>query len=43
MRLTKLQKQWDTFAKTDPLWAILTRADKRGGRWCLDDFFATGV
>ena len=40
--LHELQRHWDTFGKTDPLWAILTHASKRGNRWDVDEFFATG-
>ena len=42
MELRELRKHWDTFGKTDPLWAIMAWPDKRGGRWDLAEFFATG-
>ena len=29
-------------AQSDPLWAILSEPDKRGRRWQLEEFFATG-
>jgi SAM-dependent methyltransferase len=35
-------ESWEWLARRDPLWAILTRSDKRGGKWGLDEFFATG-
>jgi SAM-dependent methyltransferase len=42
MNLAELQANWDEFGKSDPLWAILTAPDKRGGRWEPDEFFASG-
>jgi len=41
--LLNLQKNWDAFGKTDPLWAILTDPTKRGGKWNLEEFLQTGV
>ena len=38
-----MRRNWDELGKTDPLWAILTRGDKRGGKWEADEFFKTGV
>jgi len=35
-------ESWEWLARRDPLWAILTRSDKRGGKWNVDEFFATG-
>jgi ubiquinone/menaquinone biosynthesis C-methylase UbiE len=43
MDIKDVQKSWDTFGKTDPLWAVLTYSDKMGNRWELDEFFETGV
>jgi SAM-dependent methyltransferase len=40
--LTDLQQVWDTLARTDPLWAILSRPDKRGGKWAPEEFFRSG-
>jgi SAM-dependent methyltransferase len=42
MNLRKLQKNWDEFGRTDPLWAILAEPDKEGNRWELDQFLETG-
>jgi SAM-dependent methyltransferase len=42
MELKELQKNWHTFGKTDPLWAILTLPGKSGGKWDPEEFFATG-
>lgn len=43
MKLRRAARNWDAFAEDDPLWAILTWDEKRGGRWDPDEFFATGV
>lgn len=40
--LDRLRRVWQTLGRDDPLWAVLSRADKRGGRWEHDEFFATG-
>ena len=40
MDLKQLQKNWDEFGKTDPLWAILTSPDRKGGKWDPEEFFA---
>ena len=43
MELTELKKHWDSFAKIDPLWSILTDPTKKNNRWNLSEFFRTGV
>jgi SAM-dependent methyltransferase len=43
MRLGALRRHWERLARRDPYWAVLTAADKRGGRWNVDEFFASGV
>ena len=43
MNLSDLQATWESLGGTDPLWAVLSRADKKGGRWAAEEFFATGV
>lgn len=43
MKLWQVQRHWDALAKADPLFAVLTRAEKQGNRWAIDEFFATGV
>lgn len=40
--LHHLRATWNTLGNDDPLWAILSRPDKRGGRWDSDEFFAAG-
>jgi SAM-dependent methyltransferase len=43
MRLSTVQRYWDRQAHADPMWAILTDPAKVGGRWDVDEFFATGI
>lgn len=40
--LERLRRTWQQLGKDDPLWAVLSRPDKRGGRWAIDEFFASG-
>ena len=40
--LRTVRSFWDDLAERDPLWAILSDPAKRGGRWDLRSFFATG-
>lgn len=42
MSIKDLQKNWNEFGKTDPLWAILTAPDKKYNKWDTDDFFKNG-
>ncbi len=37
-----LKTCWDRLSQEDPLWAILSQEDKKGGKWNLDDFLLTG-
>ena len=34
---------WDRHARRDPLWAILSETEKRGGGWDVSRFFEVGV
>ncbi len=43
MNISTSQENWDAWATSDPLWAILGFGNKRGNRWKLDDFSQTGV
>jgi ubiquinone/menaquinone biosynthesis C-methylase UbiE len=36
------KQNWEKLGAEDPLWAILTVPDKKGGRWDPEAFFATG-
>ncbi|MBI3886894.1 MAG: class I SAM-dependent methyltransferase [Opitutae bacterium] len=42
MKLHQTRRHWDRLADTDALWAVLTTPDKKGNRWPIDEFFATG-
>lgn len=42
MSLGFLKENWEKFAQSDPFWAVLTCADKRGGKWKIDELFKTG-
>ena len=42
MGIKNLQKNWEGFARKDPLWAICTRPDKMKNKWTLKEFFLTG-
>ena len=42
MDIKDLQRNWNEFGKTDPLWAILTLPNKKNNKWQLDEFFLTG-
>ena len=42
MEIEQLKTHWEAFGRDDPLWAVLTEASRRGGRWDLDEFLATG-
>lgn len=42
MSLHGVRKSWEQFAKSDPLWSILSAESKRGGKWSPEEFFATG-
>lgn len=38
----RLQETWEILGDEDPLWAIASEDDKRGGRWDLQEFLASG-
>src|SRR3954463_8148987 len=42
MDLDELARNWDELGKQDPLWAIRTEPDKRGGKWDVAEFFGSG-
>jgi SAM-dependent methyltransferase len=43
MSLGKHRRDWDDLGRVDPLWAILTTPEQRGGKWDKHEFFASGV
>jgi len=42
MKLWQTRRHWEKFARTDPMWSVLTVPDKAGNRWSVEEFFATG-
>lgn len=42
MNLKTLQKNWRKFGQTDPLWSILSLSNRRGNKWDMAEFWATG-
>lgn len=42
MNLNDLQKNWNRFGKQDPLWAVISWPDKKGGKWVPEQFFQLG-
>jgi SAM-dependent methyltransferase len=40
--LQQLAQTWEVLGEQDPLWAVASRPDKRGGRWNLAEFMETG-
>src|ERR1700730_13606028 len=40
--LRRLTETWEVLGKEDPLWAIFSDPDKRGGRWDFREFMETG-
>lgn len=40
--LERLRRAWGMLGEDDPLWAILSQPEKRGGGWNPDEFFASG-
>jgi ubiquinone/menaquinone biosynthesis C-methylase UbiE len=41
--LIRARNQWTVLGERDPLWAILSETDKKGGGWDRTAFFQTGV
>ncbi len=41
-RLAELSRDWTTLGEEDPLWAVCVDPARRGGRWDIDDFMASG-
>lgn len=42
MEIAELRRNWEAWGRLDPMWAVLTDPDKRGGRWDPEEFFASG-
>jgi SAM-dependent methyltransferase len=43
MELDELKHNWELLGEQDPMWAILSVPNLKGGKWNVDEFFATGV
>jgi SAM-dependent methyltransferase len=41
-RLARVGRAWSTLGQTDPLWAVCVDPARRGGRWDLAEFLASG-
>lgn len=39
--LERHKEDWERLAEVDPMWAVLTAPDQRGGGWDAHAFFAT--
>ena len=42
MHLWRVRHTWNELGRRDPFWAVLTWPDKRGNKWDLQEFLATG-
>lgn len=42
MELAREKANWEDFAGQDPMWAVLSRTDRKYGGWDQDEFYATG-
>ena len=40
--LVRLSREWDELAEADALWAVLSAPDRKGGRWTIEEFLASG-
>ena len=40
--LRRARQTWNALGQLDPLWAVLSQPDRRGGRWDWQAFLATG-
>ncbi len=43
MDIRQLQKNWDAYGRKDPLFAIVSWADKKNNKWDLEEFLQLGV
>lgn len=41
-KLKQLGADWDTLGKMDPLWAVISWPEKRGGKWDSEEFYGLG-
>src|SRR3954467_819487 len=38
----QVRRDWTELGAADPLWAVLVDADRRGGRWDVEEFLVVG-
>jgi hypothetical protein len=38
----RYRRDWDVNARVDPMWSVLSLAEKMGGGWDESDFYKTG-
>ncbi len=41
-QIKEVKKNWEEFAKKDPLWSILPLPEKKDNRWKIEELFETG-
>jgi ubiquinone/menaquinone biosynthesis C-methylase UbiE len=41
--ISSVEYNWEKLAQDDPLWSILTVEEKKGRRWDIEEFLATGI
>jgi SAM-dependent methyltransferase len=42
MNIQEAHQNWTELGNDDPMWAILTDPDKKGGKWTAEEFFQNG-
>lgn len=42
MKFDSYRRDWERMGAEDPMWAVLTQRDKRGGSWSAEEFFRLG-
>ncbi len=42
MDIKQLRENFESLASKDPLWTVLSDNSKKGGRWDIEEFYATG-
>lgn len=43
MSFTDQKQNWQGLAETDPMWAVLSDPEKRGGGWDQEEFYGSGL
>jgi ubiquinone/menaquinone biosynthesis C-methylase UbiE len=41
--IKEIRKNWEEFARADPLWSILPIPEKKGNRWKIEELYHTGI